>query len=604
MSLKEKKFISRVKGLFDSVSVDEKISGKMVAMLSVMLISSLMIVICIITLSQELIEDDNRTAEVTTAVPDTSVPETSPAVTTEEKVTTVSEYVLNTPLINQFEYQQLVEAENAEKTEAPVVSTERAGFSGTGFLRGFAANGTDTVKFTFEIPSSQHYDISICFASDAVVRNEVYMNDRRLFDFACTQETVGKFVVKTYYGVYLDAGQVIMSVHDGEGGFDLDYMKIQNNQSIYAAGTDIVPSLINPEASPEANELMKYFAENFGKKIITGQYVSGTDNIEINKIYENTSNYPAIRFSDIGMYSEKNADSTVEDEIEASLKWAKQGGIVGYVWHWKAPMNTPDIYSKNTEFNLANAMTDKDIALLSPEKLQNLCNNGEITPECLAIIKDIDAVSIQLKKLCDKGIPVLWRPLHEAGGDWFWWGSAGPDAYKWLWDLVYRRQAQYHKLNNLIWIWSAQGTQYFAGNSMFDIAAVDLYDENTDNTSYYKQYQWIYSLTGGQKLIALSECGMLPDMELTFRDRAVWSFFGLWYGDYILDKNGELSEKYNSRDSLVKMYNSDRTITLEKYKNRNILKAADTTNEAVTTTVVTEAMTEPVTPVTEVPAAQ
>ena len=38
--MKEKKFISRVKGLFDSVSVDEKISGKMVAMLSVMLIST------------------------------------------------------------------------------------------------------------------------------------------------------------------------------------------------------------------------------------------------------------------------------------------------------------------------------------------------------------------------------------------------------------------------------------------------------------------------------------------------------------------------------------------------------------------------------------
>ena len=61
-------------------------------------------------------------------------------------------------------------------------------------------------------------------------------------------------------------------------------------------------------------------------------------------------------------------------------------------------------------------------------------------------------------------------------------------------------------------------------------------------------------------------------MELTFRDRAVWSFFGLWYGDYILDKNGNLSEKYNTRESFLKMYNSNRTITLEKYKNKSVLK--------------------------------
>ena len=140
------------------------------------------------------------------------------------------------------------------------------------------------------------------------------------------------------------------------------------------------------------------------------------------------------------------------------------------------------------------------------------------------------------------------------------------------------------------------------GNAAFDIASVDLYSDNTDNTSYYKQYQWIYSLTGGQKLIALSECGTLPDMELTFRDSAVWSFFGLWYGDYILDKNGDLSEKYNTREDLIRMYNSNRTITLDKYKNKSVFKEETpvTTVPAVTVPVATATtVTEAVTTVPE-----
>ena len=50
-----------------------------------------------------------------------------------------------------------------------------------------------------------------------------------------------------------------------------------------------------------------------------------------------------------------------------------------------------------------------------------------------------------------------------------------------------------------------------------------------------------------------------------------------------------LSEKYNSREAFVKMYNSNRTITLEKYKNKSELKEEPVvTTQAVVTTAVTE----------------
>lgn len=584
--MKEKKgFFKKIKGVFESVSAEEKMSGKMVLMLLVIVLSFLMIVICILKLSEDYKNHDNEKLEAkeTTSISISTSASTQAVteITTEEPKITVSEYILTDTMIKQTEYQQIIEAEDVASADFLTVKKDKKGYSGEGYVSGFNADEITNTSFVFDIPESQHYDISICFSSDEIVKNEIYIDKEFLFDFQCTEETVGKFVIKTYYGVFMDKGKISLNLHETEGSFDLDYIMIKNNQSIYSSITDIESSLINKSATAEANELMKYLTDNFGKKIITGQYVSDSKNVEIEKIYENTTQYPAIRFGDMSQYclNYPNDKEKADDDISAAIKWAENGGIVGYIWHWYAPMYESEIYSENTEFSLENAVTGEDVSLLTIEEAEELCNQGIITDECLAILKDIDAISLQLKKLADKKIPVLWRPLHEASGDWFWWGDSGPGAYKWLWNLLYRRQTEYHKLNNLIWIWSAQGTEYFVGNDWFDIASVDLYNDNTNNTSYYKQYQWLYSLTEGQKLVALSECGVLPDIELTFRDRAVWSFFGLWYGDYILDKNGELSDKYNNHESFIKMYNSNRTITLEKYKNRNNILS----NSVVTT---------------------
>lgn len=590
-----------IKTIFASVTAEKKVSGKLVVLLVSMFAAFIFAAVCVLNFLQNSV--DRKTVDEDSGS-DSSVTEPAETMVTEEPRETVSEYVLNAETINQTAFEQLIEAEDTEGNWCLTEADYRPGYSGDGYLTDFSVETGNSLFFRFSIPAAQHYDISVCFASDEVVRNEVCLNGEQLFEFECTEETVGRFVIKTYYGVFFEPGEITLTVHEIEGGIDLDYLCIRNNQSIYSSRTDISPSLVNSNASAEAKELMKYLTDNFGKRIITGQYVSDWRNIELEKIYENTLNYPAIRFGDMSQYS-VNAAKPVpaeEDDVSAALKWAEKGGIVGYIWHWKAPLYENEFYSEKTDFDLTNAVTDIDVALLSPQKIDELYQEGSLTAETVLLIHDIDNVSAQLLRLKEKHVPVLWRPLHEASGDWFWWGSAGADSYKWLWNLLYRRQTEYHKLDNLIWIWSAQGTDYFVGNAAFDIASVDLYSDNTDNTSYYKQYQWIYSLTGGQKLIALSECGTLPDMELTFRDRAVWSFFGLWYGDYILDKNGDLSEKYNTREDLIRMYNSNRTITLDKYKNKSVFKEEPPVSTApVTTTpaVASSAVTETVTAVPE-----
>lgn len=62
---------------------------------------------------------------------------------------------------------------------------------------------------------------------------------------------------------------------------------------------------------------------------------------------------------------------------------------------------------------------------------------------------------MQLKRLQSKRIPILFRFLHEADGGWFWWGAQGPEAAVKLYRLGYDRLTNYHKINNIIWVWNS-----------------------------------------------------------------------------------------------------------------------------------------------------
>jgi mannan endo-1,4-beta-mannosidase len=67
----------------------------------------------------------------------------------------------------------------------------------------------------------------------------------------------------------------------------------------------------------------------------------------------------------------------------------------------------------------------------------------------------VDVIAGYLKQLRDARIPVLWRPYHEANGDWFWWGGrGGENGYIALYRMTYDRLVHYHHLDNLIWVWN------------------------------------------------------------------------------------------------------------------------------------------------------
>ena len=490
------------------------------------------------------------------------------------------DYPISYPEITTQETGDLYEAEYAvfngelsisgEKKDVPQPATDRYGrevyievFSGEGYVTGFGEEGKKSVTFRVEAPSTQHYDLAFSISSEAAADCKVLVDGHELTTFTTIDD--GEFTLITIYGVFLTEGSSEIELIPENGDIKLDYLRLKNNTTLgelkYSAGKDTV----NKEAAESAKELKKFLTDNYGRYIISGQYCSDNTNKELDLIYENTGKYPVIRFS--AMHNSGDSFDTAAKDIKACEDWHKKGGIVGLMWYWEAPGKTRSVYAEETDFRLSDAFTETDISGMSQEEIKALYTSGKIPEGCYALIQDLDSMAAQLLALKDKGIPVLWRPLHESSGDWFWWGSDGPDAYTWLWELMYKRYTGFFGLDNLIWIWNGQSDSYTVNKDTFDIASVDIYlDSKREFGSRFEQFAALQKIVGPDKLIALSECSCIPDADAAFRDNAVWSFFGLWYGKYIENNRGRLAKEYMDKDYLIHAYNSDGILTLDEYR--------------------------------------
>jgi mannan endo-1,4-beta-mannosidase len=178
----------------------------------------------------------------------------------------------------------------------------------------------------------------------------------------------------------------------------------------------------------------------------------------------------------------------------------------------------------------------------------------------------MDSVAYYLKILRDKKIPVLWRPYHEMNGGWFWWGSRpGPDGYQKLWKMLYERYTNYHKLNNLIWVWNANAPRvkqndnamayenFYPGNEYVDILAADIY-----NSDYKQSHHDQLVELGKGKLIAMGEIGDVPSPEI-LKQQPQWSWFMVW---------ARFPWTKNTPEEMNAFYNAPSVISLDEVRSK------------------------------------
>jgi mannan endo-1,4-beta-mannosidase len=147
------------------------------------------------------------------------------------------------------------------------------------------------------------------------------------------------------------------------------------------------------------------------------------------------------------------------------------------------------------------------------------------------LLRDIDAIAVQLQKFEDAGVSVIWRPLHEAQGGWFWWGAKGAAPFKQLWRLTHDRLTNHHGLHNLIWEFTSSAAEgnhldWYPGDDGVDMVGLDVY--TAEGASMSGQWNDILAHYNGRKVIALSETGALPVPELLDLWGIKWSYFSPW----------------------------------------------------------------------------
>ena len=308
---------------------------------------------------------------------------------------------------------------------------------------------------------------------------------------------------------------------------------------------------VNPNATQAAKQLLNELSEIAGKSIVTGQHTQTIPMEEIDYIKEVTGKEPKLRGFELLAYSPNiNYEDASEEcltevyenrgTVDTAIEWArKTGGIVTLSFHWFSPIGGRDksFYAKNTEFDAKKILVEN-------------------TPERNAFYHDMDVIAIELRKFENANIPVLWRPFHEADGDWFWWGAKGPVVASKLYRLMYEYYTNELQLNNLIWVWNCPVKEAYPGDDFVDVVSVDIYLEHYEKTDYRTQYEQLIQATSKNKVAALAEVGYMPDISLLEQSHIPWAYYMTWSKEFCI------GEQYNSKDSFRAMYDSGYSLTM------------------------------------------
>ena len=367
--------------------------------------------------------------------------------------------------------------------------------------------------------------------------------------------------------VYLNAGENTVAVLSSWTWFALDYIRLDKpSEDRLAAALGFDRELSNPNAGESTEKLWAFLTENYGNHVLVGQVSDKLSDPEMPAIKKATGTYPAIMGFDFMDYSpSRRAHGTNPDAVDNALEWVNgQKGIVTFHWHW----NVPEPYlidqgqgklESGQDWWSGFYQTAVDAKKFDLRKIMN----GEDPEGYDLLMRDIDAIAEQLMRLKEAGIPVLWRPLHEASGGWFWWGAYGPDAYKKLYVTLYDRLTNEHGLDNLIWVWNGQAADWYPGDEYVDIIGEDIYAGERVYSAQTAKFMELLDYPKTNKITALTENGTVFDIDNAIASNTRWSWFNTWCGDFVTNGSG-YSERYTEESILKKAYDSEYVITLDE----------------------------------------
>lgn len=519
-----------------------------------------------------------------------------------------------------------------------IYDTQVPGYTGkTGFLY----HTGDTVKFDVEAPDEGMYDVVVRYTqvlSEEGRKQTISVNGSKYStDYPYTKEWTD-----------FDFGKIRLKKGENKFELVPEYGYAAYDSIIIKKAAipelKVAPVLCDKKATKETQSLMNYLCDVYGKGILSGQQTIYGGGHKVQTTIRYDAEKDKCLDSDGNEYSFDEADKAVADdgskfvwhckdkngqvydydsqnrnysycEYDRELKYLKEtvgdmsaiqgfdfgancpcyqwddgivermidwtnnkNGICTASWHINVPTVLADYtlgepldfskttYSEKCDFSPSNAMKKG-----TPEyDYWQLC---------------IKNLAEQLSKLQDAGVPVIFRPLHEADGNysnggvsWFWWGKEGPEVYNQLWKFLQKELTETYGIHNLIWeqnlyAWSPASAEWYSGDDCVDIVGYDKYnteynrhDGNTSgpNLDAESGIFWkLYDTVKGNKMVSMPENDTIPSLDNIMIEKAGWLYFCPWYDEESSPKFLS-GDNYQDIDELKKIYTSDYCITLSE----------------------------------------
>ena len=561
-----------------------------------------------------------------------------------------------------------IEGEKLEGAElwTSIYETKIPDYSGEGFA--YLTNAA--LSFTVNAPADGMYAITVHGAQVLNQEGRYQTVEVNGSEYHTTVPYTDKWTDFDFGMVRLNKGENTLSFVAKYGYMAIDYVVVSEAEFPDMSKADAVPC--DAKATPETKALMSYLHSVYGKNILSGQqqiygggnqvqttirydaekdacvdsdgktyvidkeskdtdeqgntfywhctgedgqvYTYSTQNRnytynnydnDVNLIYEMTGKYPAIQGFDFGSYCPcYRWDDGVADRM---IEWTNEkGGICTASWHVNVPTTLASYtlgepldfamttYTQNTDFVTANCM-------------KKGTTEYEYFQLCMKYL------AAELLKLQDAGVPVIFRPFHEAEGNggkdgkgaWFWWAKEGAEVYKEIWAFLQDTLENEYGLHNLIWeqnlyAWSHDSALWYSGDDRVDIVAFDKYntvynrhDGKTSGPNLDAETGIFYKLFGyvdGKKMVAMAENDSIPSLTNMQVEHANWLYFCPWYDSG--DARFVTGENYQDKDEVKKLYNSDYCLTLDElpkdlFKGSGETKTTESTKTTSATTTTT-----------------
>lgn len=188
-------------------------------------------------------------------------------------------------------------------------------------------------------------------------------------------------------------------------------------------------------------------------------------------VKEVTGQYPAVVGWDLGhleLKSPMNLDSVPFDKMRQYMEQVyAQGGVNTVSWHLNNPLDP------------AKSSWDQQ-----DSTIQHLFASKKAMRRYKSYLRKVARFMKSLEGPEGESVPVIFRPLHEHNGSWFWWGRvhSSPQEYKQLYRFTVEYLRDKKRVHNLLYAYSPdkfyskeEFLERYPGDEYVDVLGFDIY---------------------------------------------------------------------------------------------------------------------------------